>query len=169
MDTLNTIIIISLAVFAIGSLSFLFLRKRNTQPIQSLASQSPATYQMKLQAYERLIVLANRIALPDLISRMNQPGLSAREMQMLLTQTIKQEFDHNITQQLYVSADAWSAIKNLKEQNMLIVNQCAGSLTATATGADLNKQVLEFLMNDKKGNLYEIVSEVLSYEAKRVL
>lgn len=156
-------------MFAIGSLSFIFIRKRDTQPVQSLVSNAPATYQMKLQAYERLIVLANRIALPDLIARMNQPGLSAREMQLLLTQTIKQEFDHNITQQLYVSADAWKAIKNLKEQNMLIVNQCAGSLTATATGADLNKQILEFLMNDKKGNLHEIVSEVLSYEAKRVL
>ena len=169
MDILNTVIIICLAVFAIGSLSFIFIKKKNNQPIIPGESNSPAIYPLKLQAYERLIILANRIALPDLIARMNQPGLSAREMQLLLTQTIKQEFDHNITQQLYVSADAWSAIKNLKEQNMLIVNQCAGSLTATATGTDLNKQVLEFLMNDKKGSLHEIVSEVLSYEAKRVL
>lgn len=169
MDTLNTIVVISLVVFAIGSLSFLFLKKRNVQPTPSHESNSPATQQLKLQAYERLIVLASRIALPDLISRMNQPDASAREMQLLLTQTIKQEFDHNITQQLYVSADAWSAIKSLKEQNMLIVNQCAATLSATATATDLNKHVLEFLMNDKKGNLHEVVSEVLSFEAKRVL
>lgn len=169
MDTLNIIIIICLALFLIVSLYLILIKKKNTQPIIPAESNSPAIYPLKLQAYERLIILANRIALPDLIARMNQPGLSAREMQLLLTQTIKQEFDHNITQQLYVSADAWSAIKNLKEQNMLIVNQCAGSLTTTATGTDLNKQVLEFLMNDKKGNLHELVSEVLSYEAKRAL
>lgn len=169
MDTLNTVIIICLSVFAIGSLSFLFLKKRNTLPVQTPVSGSPETHQMQLQAYERLILLANRIALPDLIARENQPGLSAREMQLLLTQTIKQEFDHNITQQIYVSADAWNAIKSLKDQNILLVNQCAASLTDSATGYDLNKQLLEFLMNDKKGTLHEVVCEVLSYEAKRLL
>ncbi len=88
---------------------------------------------MKLQAYERLILLADRIALPNLISRSNQPGLSAREMQNLLVQTIRQEFDHNITQQIYVSPEAWDAIRNLKEQNMLIINQVASFLPESAT------------------------------------
>lgn len=128
-----------------------------------------ASTQMKLQAYERMILLVNRIALPNLISRESKAGVSAREMQLLLTQAIRQEFEHNITQQIYISADAWTAVKNLKEQNMLIINQFANVLPPNANGLDLNKLLLEFLMNDKKGSLHEVVSEVLSYEAKKIL
>ena len=130
---------------------------------------SESTSQMQLSAYERLILLVDRIALHNLISRLNQPGASAREMQQLLAQNIKEEFDYNITQQIYVSADAWNAVKNLKEQNMLVINQIATTLPANATGLDLNKFVLEYLMHDKKGSLHEVVSEVLSYEAKKLL
>jgi hypothetical protein len=90
-------------------------------------------------------------------------------MQMLLTQNIKDEFNYNITQQIYVSPDAWTAVKNLKEQNTLIINQLANLLPPNAMGMDLNKMLLEYLMNDKKGALHEVVSEVLSYEAKKVL
>ena len=90
-------------------------------------------------------------------------------MQLLLVQGIKDEFNHNITQQIYVTPDAWTAIKNLKEQNLLIVNQFATVLPPNATGLDLCKVLLEYLMNDRKGALHEVVSEVLSYEAKKLL
>ncbi len=90
-------------------------------------------------------------------------------MQVLLTHNIREEFEYNITQQIYVSPEAWSAVKNLKEQNMLVVNQLASALPPHATGLDLNKLLLEYLMIDKKGQLHEVVSEVLSYEAKKLL
>jgi len=90
-------------------------------------------------------------------------------MQLLLNQNIKQEFDYNITQQIYVSNGAWAVVKNLKDQNMLIVNQVANMLPANATGLDLNKKLLEFSMSDERGNLHEAVSEALSYEAKELL
>jgi hypothetical protein len=90
-------------------------------------------------------------------------------MQSLLTQSIRQEFDHNITQQIYVSAEAWQAIQNLKDQNLLIVNQVASFMPAEATGTDLNKSILEMLMNSPKASLHGVVAEVLSYEAKKLL
>src|SRR3954447_4363166 len=93
-----------------------------------------STRALRLQAYERLTVLVDRIALPNLISRVNQNGISARDMQLLLTRSIKEEYDYNISQQIYVSADAWGAVKNLKEQNMLVVNQFASALPPNATG-----------------------------------
>jgi hypothetical protein len=131
--------------------------------------KEPSDFAMQLQAYERLIILVDRMALPHLISRVNQPHATAREMQLMLTQNIRSEFDYNITQQIYVSPDAWNAVKNLKEQNLLTINQLANVLPPQATGLDLNKLLLEFLMNDKKGTLHEIVSEALSYEAKKLM
>jgi hypothetical protein len=125
--------------------------------------------QLQLAAYERLILLTDRIALPNLIQRANQPGLSARDMQQLLTYSIRQEFEHNITQQIYVSAEAWDAVRNYKDQNTLIVNQISSFLPEEATGNDLNRQLLEMLVQNPKASLQNVVSEVLSYEAKKVL
>jgi hypothetical protein len=125
--------------------------------------------QLQLQAYERLILLTDRIALPNLIQRAHQPELSAREMQSLLTLSIRQEFEHNITQQIYVSPEAWDAVRNYKDQNMLIINQVGSFLPEGATAADLNRQLLDLLMQNPKASLQNIVSEALSFEAKKLL
>lgn len=124
---------------------------------------------LKLQAYERLLLLADRIALPNLISRLNQPGISARETQSMLTQTIKQEFDHNITQQIYVSEEAWEAIRNLKEQNILIINQVTSFLPENASGSELNKSLMALLLENPTVSLHNIVSEALRFEARKLL
>lgn len=167
----STVVLVTIIVVLIGIfVAFVLMRdKKNDQKSASEENIDTATRTLRLQAYERLALLVDRIALPNLISRVNQNGVSAREMQMLLTRGLKEEFDYNITQQIYVSAEAWNAVKNLKEQNMLVVNQLASALPPNATGLDLNKLLLEYLMTDKKGQLHEVVSEVLSYEAKKLL
>lgn len=172
-DQTTNIIIISVVALLLGggTLYVLFSKdpSEKNDNKEGAAGAGNSSVQVQLQAYERLIILTERIAIPNLISRVNQPGLSAKEMQALLTQSIKEEFNYNITQQIYVSADAWAAVKNLKEQNILIINQISNVLPPTATGLDLNKKLLEYLMNDKMGTLHEVVSEVLSYEAKKVV
>jgi len=124
---------------------------------------------LQLQAYERLVILTERIALPNLVSRANQPGLSAKEMQLLMLESIKQEFDYNSSQQLYVSPVAWQAVSNLKEQNMLIINQVAHTLPAEAKGTDLGKKIIELLMTHDKKALHNIVLEALNYEARKLM
>lgn len=124
---------------------------------------------LQLQAYERLVMLSERIAIPNLVSRVNTSGISAREMQLLLLESIKQEYEYNTSQQIYVSPVAWEAVRNLKEQNMLIINQVAATLPPEAGSADLNKRLLEFVMTQSKGALHSIVLEALNFEAKKVM
>ncbi len=124
---------------------------------------------LQLQAYERLVLLTERIALPNLISRLNQPGISAYEMKVILTENIKHEFEYNSTQQLYVSPVSWDAVRNLKEQNIMVVNQVAGTLPPTASAADLNKRILEIIMVQPGGALHELVSQALNFEAKKLM
>lgn len=169
MDALTVLFIVSMVVFIIGSFFVLWGKNKKTDKKPSTENASSLSHQMQLQAYERLTLLVDRIALPNLISRLNKSGLTAKEMQLILIQTIKQEFDYNITQQIYVSAAAWNAVKNLKDQTMLVINQYASTLPQEATSADLNKLLLEYLMNDTKGNLHELVSEAISYEARKLL
>jgi hypothetical protein len=103
-------------------------QNKNSQKTPVATGPNITPLQFQLQAYERLILLSERIALPNLINRLNNQSLSSREMQGLLAETIRQEFDHNITQQIYVSAEAWDAVRNLKEQNIFIINQVASFL-----------------------------------------
>jgi len=129
---------------------------------------------LKLQAYERLILLANRIALPHLISRLQQEGksnasLSATDQQLLLVATIKEEFEHNVTQQLYVSKTAWNTVTNFKEKNILLIHQAAVTLPVGAGAGELNRLLISFLANDVSGDMHQFVSEVLSLEVKQIL
>lgn len=158
---------ILIGVLIAGLAGWLIFLQRKVQATEKFASNQHSGLQ--LQAYERLTVLADRIALPNLISHANIPGISAREMQELLTKQIREEFEYNISQQIYVSPDAWKSLKNLKDQNLLIINQIARSLPENASGLDLNKSILNLLMNDNKKDLHNLVSEVLSYEAKKLM
>src|SRR5882762_9381354 len=145
MDSNLIFIAVIFALLVAGTLVFLFLRQRKELKLaqqNAPADGGVASRQLQLQAYERLLLLTDRIALPNLIQRLNTQGLSAREMQSLLTQSIRQEFEHNITQQIYVTAEAWDAVRNLKEQNLLIVNQVSSFLPPEASGVDLNKHLL---------------------------
>ncbi|HEY4875990.1 MAG TPA: hypothetical protein VIH86_10480 [Puia sp.] len=158
-----------IAVLLAGSLVIVFLKQRKEAKLANPENSNVNTKQLQLQAYERLILLTDRIALPNLITRVNQPGMSANEMQYFLTQNIKQEFDHNITQRIYVTPESWDAVNKLKEQNLLIINQVASFLPDNANGHDLNKSLLDLLMQNPKASLHNVVAEALSYEAKNLM
>lgn len=137
--------------------------------IRERAGINNETLKLQLQAYERLTLLVERIALKNLVGRLESSGMSARGMQSALIESTKHEYDYNLSQQIYVSVDAWRAINNLKEQNIYIINQLAATLPQQATALDLNKRVVEYLMSDEKASLHNIVLEALSYEAKKLL
>jgi hypothetical protein len=177
MDSNYLIIAIVFGLLVAGTLVFFLIKQRKElKTAQAAQTPPPAdtaggipTRALQLQAYERLILLIDRIALPNLIARVNTPGLGARDMQSLLIQSIRQEFEHNITQQIYVSTEAWGVVRDYKEQNQLIVNQVASFLPQEASGADLNRALLDLLMQNPKASLQNVVSEALSFEAKKLL
>lgn len=166
MDTSTIALIIAVLAFL---LAIAALIKKPAKAETVPASGMPNAGQMKLQAYERLVLLTERIALPNLVSRLNQPGISAYEMKIILTENIKAEFEYNSTQQLYVSPVSWDAIRNLKEQNIMIVNQVAAMLPAEASAGDLNKKILEVIMAQPNASLHELVLQALNFEAKKLM
>ncbi|MBK9570057.1 MAG: hypothetical protein IPO53_09140 [Chitinophagaceae bacterium] len=87
--TILSILLSTLAVI----LSVYALFRKPLQNTPTAASNNFESRPLQLQAYERLVLLTERIALPNLISRLSQPGISAYEMKMLLTETIKQDFE----------------------------------------------------------------------------
>jgi hypothetical protein len=168
LDQETIVLIIAIFALLVSLLTFYLFNMERRRPKAEITT-SPSIRPLQLQAYERLVMLAERIAIPNLVSRVNTAGLSAKEMQLLLLESIKQEFEYNASQQIYVSPVAWDAVRNLKEQNMLIINQVAANLPSGASGLDLNKKLMEFMMTDKKGTIHQIVLEALNFEAKKIM
>lgn len=160
-------LIVSVIALAVAVVAFFQSRKKREQP-PTTENQYNAV-PLQLQAYERLVLLTERISLPNLISRISQPNATAKEMQVLLNENIKQEFEYNASQQIYVSPVAWEAVRNLRDQNMLIINQVANVLPPDATGSDLNKQLLDVIMQQEDAALHTIVLNALNFEAKKLM
>lgn len=158
-----------ISVLAILLAFFAVSRGGNSYPAPVAERSAFDSIPLRLQAYERLVLLTERISLPNLISRLNQPGIAAAEMKIILSENIKQEFEYNSTQQLYVSPLSWDAVRNLKEQNIMVINQVAGSLPLTASSGDLNKKILEVMMAQPNGALHELVTQTLNHEAKKLM
>ncbi|MCD4747721.1 MAG: hypothetical protein K8R58_15605 [Bacteroidales bacterium] len=98
---------------------------------------------IRLQAYERIVLLLERISPNNLILRVNKPGIMAFHLQTSLIKTIREEFDHNLSQQLYLSSEAWELIKNAKEEVIKLINTAAAGLNETSSGIDLVKIILD--------------------------
>lgn len=74
------------------------------------------TLPIRLQAYERMSLFLERIAPNNLIVRLNQPELSSREFHQMLLEDIRNEYNHNVSQQVYMSDEVWQEIKTAKEE-----------------------------------------------------
>ena len=160
---------VSLILSAVAILLAIYsLMRKKEQPVSAATNEKFDSMPLRLQAYERLVLLAERVSLPNLISRLNKPGISAHEMKIILTENIKQEFEYNSTQQLYVSQEGWDSIRNLKEQNIMVINQVSNSLPPSASSSELNKKILEVLMSQPV-SLHEMVLQVLNHEAKKLM
>lgn len=145
---------------------------KKPQPQQVLANDGKSkveiTLPLCLQAYERLALFLERIKPETLVSRVSKPGLSAREMRKALTGTIQLEFEHNLSQQIYVSTASWEAVCNAKEQLISIINSIADQLPAEATGTVLSKNLLELSLKEKELPVPTALT-ILNAEAKKLI
>ena len=161
-------LLIGFAIAIIGVLVYYWVSGKKNKKV-SESTSNKESHSLQLQAYERLTLLSDRIALPNLISRLPQEGLAAADYQLLLLRNIRDEFDYNITQQIYVTPESWQAVKKLKEKNMLIINQVAQTMPPGSSALDLSRSLLHFCMHDEKCNLHDLVSAALSYEASKLM
>jgi hypothetical protein len=105
---------------------------------------------LKLQAYERLTLFLERIAPNNLLGRVYQPGMTVREFHLELLSVIKQEFEHNVTQQIYVSPQAWHAVRRAREDVVRLINTSAAGADPQGKGAELNKRIFESILSEEE-------------------
>ncbi len=98
---------------------------------------------IRLQAYERVVLFLERISPYSLVIRVNKPILSSRQLHTEMIVAIRTEFEHNLTQQIYMSSGAWEMVKNAKEELIKLVNIVALKLPEDAPASELAHMIID--------------------------
>lgn len=101
---------------------------------------------IRLQAYERIVLFLERISLESLIVRVSNTEMSANQLHTSMLITIRSEFEHNLSQQIYMSPQAWEVVKNARSNMIKIINSEVEKMPPNSTGMALSKQLLERIM-----------------------
>lgn len=105
-------------------------------------SNQKMTTPIRLQAYERAILFLERIGMDTLVRRVMKPNMSAKQLELELIRAIRSEYEHNLSQQLYISNDGWDGVKVATEEVIKIVHVAATHLKKEQTSAiDLSKVI----------------------------
>lgn len=105
--------------------------------MQSQAEGLKVVNPIRLQAYERMALFLERISPNSLVMRCYRPGMDIKTLQGLMTKSIRDEWEHNLSQQIYISSAAWSLIREAKDQMVNLINSSAVNLAADADPASL--------------------------------
>ena len=153
---MEVVLQIALIIFPAGAVlltTIFFLRKETSKEIRTVQLEMKKQRQefflpSRLEAYQRAILLMERIHPNSLVMRLHNPGLPAKALQADFLKAIREEYDHNVAQQMFISPQAWQMVKNSKEETVKIINLAGSQMLATSTGMDLS------------GKIFEIVAEV---------
>lgn len=155
MDTVLEILKYLLPALVVFATTFYMVKKyfeneeKKRQQQLFLNNQNMIT-PLRLQAYERTILFLERISPENLIMRVNKSGYTCQQLQAELLQSIRSEFEHNLSQQIYISHGAWEMLKIARGRTIQLINSMAEKVGKDATSISLSKAILESMVDEEK-------------------
>lgn len=129
------LIIVFLFVYYMLKSFFDQFEKQRKQEIRVKFSEE--TLPLRLQAYERIILFIERIKPESMIMRIAKPQMTTIDLQRALLENIREEYEHNLSQQIYISSEAWSMVVAARQSMIQLVS-------ATAAEHDPNQPYMEY-------------------------
>jgi len=172
MDTIVEVLLIALpaglVIYGMYLIAVSFLKNERDNKLIALKTKNADTIlPIRLQAGERLCLLLERVTPNNLIRRVNTANYSAKELHQLLLSEVRDEFNHNLSQQIYFSDETWESVKNAIEQVVTMINRASQDLNDEARGIDLNKRIFQLYLEKKNDSisiaLKNIKSEIRIY------
>lgn len=105
-----------------------------------------ASLSCKLQAYERMALFLERITPSSLLVRVQSGGLNVRDYHALLLKSVRDEFEHNLSQQIYLSDNAWRQVVHAKSATVGILNKLVQECNPQDPGVKFSTKVLNYAM-----------------------
>ena len=97
---------------------------------------------LKFQAHERMALFLERITPSNLIPRVLKPSMNVERLHAQLLAIIREEYEHNMSQQLYVSNQSWDLVRNAKERLVSIINTSASKFNKDDKTNDYSKEII---------------------------
>lgn len=145
----------------------LFEKDRRNFQLEMKKEREKHFLPLRVEAYQRFVLLMERINPNNLVMRKHNPGMPAKAQQQTFLEEIRKEFDHNIAQQIFISPECWKSVKDAKEETIKIFNIAGSNLPDTATGMDYAQKIFE--VSAEVGTLpTEIAVENLKKEMQRL-
>ncbi len=126
------------------------------------------TTPQKIQAYERVVIYLERINPNNLVVRVNKHGMTCRQLHQELVSTIKAEYEHNISQQIFVSHNTWELVKTSKEEIIKLINISATKVPYDAPSNELAMMILNIVANVDKKMPNEIALDYAKKEIAKI-
>lgn len=147
---------------------FFFLHYKNEEKRHKfylLKENQKQALPLRLQAYERITLFLDRISPQKMLMRVTPLSQDKRAYELLLIQQIDSEFDHNITQQIYISEATWNVVKAAKSATIQIIRKVATSENITDADTMRTAILSEFIDKQTPSNqaLSHIVNEVKEF------
>jgi hypothetical protein len=123
--------------------------QRSLKQLELKQNQQSTTTPLRLQAYERFSLLCERIALPNLMMRIQKNDMSAGQFRASLMLAIQQEYEYNITQQVYISEQLWEIIKMARDDSINTISLASEMVNNDAPSQELADAIMSIL--EKRG------------------
>jgi hypothetical protein len=127
-----------------------FDNEEKKQKMQVVLNNQSMITPLRLQAYERAILFLERITPESLIMRVNKPGFTCKQLHTELLHALRSEFEHNLSQQIYISHGAWEMLKIARGRTVQMINSLAEKLPKDAPALELSKAILESMVDEQK-------------------
>jgi len=125
------------------------------------------TLSLRLQAYERISLFLERISFDNMLVREAQSQSTVRNFQQQLVSSIRSEYEHNISQQIYLSEEAWKVVRMTKENTIKLINTASQSLNPESPAINLSKAILDFQMQATTSPS-QVALEIIKAEARKL-
>ncbi len=103
---------------------------------------------LRIQAYERLTILLERINPESIVLREQKQGLTSLQLHTQILKNIRSEFEHNLAMQIYVPNKTWDLISIARDEAIKVINSCASDVKPDAPSMELSQKILERSMNE---------------------
>ncbi|MCH7399935.1 hypothetical protein MM236_18210 [Belliella sp. DSM 107340] len=162
-DLLKIVLPAALVIYGMYLTVVSFLNKEREKLLINLKTQNTQTIlPIRLQAGERLCLLLERITPNNLVRRINQTEYSARDLHTQLIREVREEFNHNLSQQVYFSDETWEAVKRAVEGVVTVVNSSFQDMNEEARGIDLAKRIFQRSLDERNDGIQIALSQVKS-------
>lgn len=165
MEAITEILKYTLPLVIVGGavlivIRMFFSQEWNKSAALQIAETAKTMIPLRLQACERIILFLERSAPSQVVSRLFNLQTSARELHRDIVTSIREEFEHNFTQQLYISDKVWESVKIAKESAIHLINKVYGELPENADAGDFARKILQLENTEVAMNIGKAISEV---------